>query len=128
MNELDLSNYYEREEAEEQRVAQEAAAQQAQTEAQEAETATAPAEPAAQTEEKAKDGPDFLGDMMEGLDMSAPGETSINDMGGRARSVAGVVDTVMDLTSKFIPAMQKPAGLALSQLGPDVTSTLLPCA
>ena len=75
MNELDLSNYYEREEAEEQKVAQEAAAQQAQMEAQE-EPATAPAEPAAQTEEKTKDGPDLLGDMMDGLDMSAPGETS----------------------------------------------------
>ena len=109
MNELDLSNYYEREEAEEQRVAQETAAQQAQMEAQE-EPATAPAEPAAQTEEKTKDGPDLLGDMME---MMPPGVTdedwSVNNMGGRARSVAGVVDTVMDLTSKFIPAMQKPA-------------------
>ena len=30
-------------------------------------------------------------------------------MGGKARAVAGAVDTVMDLTSKFIPAMQKPA-------------------
>ena len=113
MNELDLSNYYEREEAEEQKVAQEATAQQAQMEAQE-EPATAPAEPAAQTEDKPKDGPDFLGDlesyMTDELGVQNPAEGgSINDMGGKARSVAGVVDTVMDLTSKFIPAMQKPA-------------------
>ena len=44
--------------------------------------------------------------MMEDLDLSAPGESSINDMGGKARSVAGTIDTVMDLTSKFIPAMK----------------------
>ena len=113
MNELDLSNYYEREEVEEQKVAQEATAQQAQMEAQE-EPATAPAEPAAQTEEKTKDGPDFLGDlesyMTEDLGVQNPAEGgSINDMGGKARAVAGTIDTVMDLTSKFIPAMQKPA-------------------
>ena len=30
-------------------------------------------------------------------------------MGGKQRAVAGAIDTVMDLTSKFIPAMQKPA-------------------
>ena len=30
-------------------------------------------------------------------------------MTGKARAVAGTVDTVMDLTSKFIPAMQDPA-------------------
>lgn len=113
MNELDLSNYYEREEAEEQRVAQETAAQQAQMEAQE-EPATAPAEPAAQTEEKANDGPDLLGDLAgyaadKMLPMNPFGGDSINDMGGKSRAVAGTIDTVMDLTSKFIPAMQKPA-------------------
>ena len=56
----------------------------------------------------------FLGDlesyMTDELGVQNPAEGgSINDMGGKARSVAGVVDTVMDLTSKFIPAMQKPA-------------------
>ena len=30
-------------------------------------------------------------------------------MTGGQRAVAGTVDTVMDLTSKFIPAMQDPA-------------------
>ena len=113
MNELDLSNYYEREEVEEQKVAQEAAAQQAQMEAQE-EPATAPAEPAAQTEEKTNDGPDLLGDIAgyaadKMLPMNPFGGDSINDMGGKSRAVAGTIDTVMDLTSKFIPAMQKPA-------------------
>ena len=34
---------------------------------------------------------------------------SVNNMGGRARAVAGTIDTIMDLTSKFIPAMQSPA-------------------
>ena len=34
---------------------------------------------------------------------------SVNDMGGRARVVAGGIDTVMDLTSKFLPCMKDPA-------------------
>ena len=34
---------------------------------------------------------------------------SVNNMGGRARAVAGTIDTIMDLTSKFIPALQGPA-------------------
>ena len=47
--------------------------------------------------------------MMDNLDLSAPGETSINDTTDECpaqRAVAGTIDTVMDLTSKFIPAMQ----------------------
>ena len=76
--------------------------------------ATAPAEPAAQTEEKTNDGPDLLGDIAgyaadKMLPMNPFGGDSINDMGGKSRAVAGTIDTVMDLTSKFIPAMQKPA-------------------
>ena len=43
------------------------------------------------------------------LPMNPFGGDSINDMGGKSRAVAGTIDTVMDLTSKFIPAMQKPA-------------------
>ena len=61
---------------------------------------------------KKKDGPDFLGDMMDLHDLSLlmqGADGKINDMGGKARAVAGTIDTVMDLTSKFIPAMQKPA-------------------
>ena len=85
MNEFDFSTFDEREERERQeQEVREATAQREAMEAQE-ETATAAPEPAAQTEEKAKDGPDLLGGMMEDLDMAAPGETSINDMGGRAR-------------------------------------------
>ena len=112
MNELDLSNYYEREEAEEQKVVQEAAAQQAQMEAQE-EPATAPAEPAAQTEEKPQEGPDFFKTINEAFpsleEQAADGKITTSEMTSRQRAVAGTIDTVMDLTSKFIPAMQKPA-------------------
>ena len=108
MNEFDFSTFDEREERERQvQEVREATAQREAMAAQE-ETATATPEPAAQTEEKAKDGPDFLGDLTKDLG-GAPGESSINDMGGTSRAVAGTIDTVMDLTSKFIPAMQKPA-------------------
>ena len=59
------------------------------------------------TEKKEEEG-EFLGGMMESLDLSAPGEENINDMGGTERTVAGGIDAVMDLTSKFLPFMQKP--------------------
>ena len=50
-------------------------------------------------------------DTLDNLGVQNPTEApqNINDMGGKARVVAGGVDTVMDLTSKFLPFMKDPA-------------------
>ena len=63
-----------------------------------------------QQQEK-KEGGKFLDGMIDdiSLDPNNDGVMSTDEMGGRQRAVAGAVDTVMDLTSKFIPAMQDPA-------------------
>ena len=65
-------------------------------------------------EQKKEEKGEFLGGVMDTLDnlgVQNPTEApqNINDMGGKARVVAGGVDTVMDLTSKFLPFMQDPA-------------------
>ena len=104
----------EREQAEEE--IRQAAADRAAMEAQE-ETATAAPEPAAeQTEEKPEEPGGLFGTLNQFVDEETgrfesqmeEGLTTDN-MSGRQRAVAGTIDTVMDLTSKFIPAMQKPA-------------------
>lgn len=47
---------------------------------------------------------------LDNLGVQNPAEVdNINDMGGKSRSVAGAVDAVMDLTSKFLPFMKDPA-------------------
>ena len=67
-------------------------------------------------QEKKREG-EFLGGIMNQLDslgvanpldQSAEG-LNTNNMGGRQRVVAGGIDTIMDLTSKFLPFMKGPA-------------------
>lgn len=55
----------------------------------------------------------FENQMEEGL--------TTDNMSGRQRAVAGTVDTIMDLTSKFIPAMQAPADWWDEQTGRNVS-------
>ena len=73
------------------------------------EAATATPQPT----EKKEEG-EFLGGMMEDLgpsyaEQGADGKITTDEMGGKQRAVAGTIDTVMDLTSKFLPFMQQPA-------------------
>ena len=107
---FDTSAYDERQEEEElTQQLQEAEAERQAAVAKE-ETATATPQPT----EKKEEGK-FLDGMLEdlgvntSLDPNNDGIMSTDEMGGRQRAVAGTIDTVMDLTSKFIPAMQDPA-------------------
>ncbi len=104
-NQIDWSTYDERAEEERIRIQEQE------------ETATAAPEPAAeQTEEKPEESGGLFGAVERYVDEETgrfetqmeEGLTTDN-MSGRQRAVAGTIDTVMDLTSKFIPAMQKPA-------------------
>ena len=108
MEELNIDTTVFDEEYERQELERTLKQKEAERQAQPEEASTDTPQPEQQTEKKEEEG-EFLGGMMEDLDLKAPGEGSINDMGGTARSVAGTIDTVMDLTSKFIPAMQGPA-------------------
>ena len=112
---FDFSTYDEREKREqEEQTIREATAARESMEAQE-ETATATPEPAAkETKQKEEKGPDLLDGMMQELgpsyaEQGADGKITTDEMTGSQRVVAGTIDTVMDLTSKFIPAMQDPA-------------------
>ena len=105
MNELDLSNSYEREEAEEQKKTRGLLNK---LKWKHRKNLLRHRLKRYKQKTQPKDGPDFLGDLRatwtDKLGVQNPAEGgSINDMGGKARSVAGVVDTVMDLTSKFHP-------------------------
>ena len=116
---FDFSTYDEREkrEQEEQTIREATAAREA-MEAQE-ETATAAPEPVTKETEQ-KEEPEEKTGVLANLDKFVEEETSrfesqreegftTDNMSGRQRVVAGTIDTIMDLTSKFIPGMQKPA-------------------
>ena len=105
---FDTSVYDERQEEEELKQQLQQAEQNRQAAAAQEEAATATPQPTQPQQTEKKEDGEFLGGMMESLG-GAPGEESINDQGGTSRAVAGTIDTVMDLTSKFIPAMQDPA-------------------
>ena len=108
-NDFDFSVYKERQEEEE--LATQLEQAEADRQAAEAEQeAPAKVEP---PEQKKEEKGEFLGGVMDQLDslgVENPAEGgNINDMGGKARVVAGGIDTVMDLTSKFLPFMKDPA-------------------
>ena len=106
---FDTSAYDERQEEEE--LTQQLQEAEAEREAAAAQEEDAKATP--QPTEKKEEG-EFLGGMMEDLgpsyaEQGADGKITTDEMGGKQRAVAGTIDTVMDLTSKFLPFMQQPA-------------------
>ncbi len=60
-----------------------------------------------------KKGGKFLDEMLDDLpsyaEQGADGKITTDEMGGKQRAVAGAIDTVMDMTSKFLPFMKGPA-------------------
>ena len=118
MNDInfDTSVYDERQKEEELKQQQQQAAAEAEMAEPEQETATAT--PTAQQqqqpqqEEKKEEGK-FLDGMVEDIpsleQQGEDGKITTDEMGGKQRAVAGAIDTIMDLTSKFIPAMKGPA-------------------
>ena len=114
MNDInfDTSVYDERQKEEELKKQQQQAATEAEMAEPEQESATAtPAAQQPQQEEKKEEEGEFLDGMMEDLgpgyaEQGADGKITTDEMGGKQRAVAGAIDTVMDLTSKFIPAMK----------------------
>ena len=112
MNELDIDTTIYDEEYDQQQL--DAALQKGEADRQAAEAEQAAPAKVEAPEQKKEEKGEFLGgamDVLDNLGVQNPLEApqSINDMGGKARAVAGGIDTVMDLTSKFIPAMQDPA-------------------